>query len=502
VPEPPAALWSVATIPDEAIFEDPVALSIAREMPSFGGFYYTAEGQLEIALTDASRFSEVANRVNQVLVASGRALPSSRARVVQYSFLDLARYRTVLRQGVSDIPGVNTLGVYETLNRVHVGVENGQAEAAVRTLAASLGIPAASLVFEYGRNELLSSYTPSPRRLTRFTVADSLLLEHGDDLIEGGYQLGGGCTLGFPAIRIGTPNTNVWLTASHCTTAAFQPDGYPKYQGSNLIGYEIIDPYAGCSGTCRGSDAAVFSADVGINLGKVARTTAFSNCESCALTLAINQSNPSITMTGQGYNNASGEWLHKVGSKTGWTYGQVVDVCDDFTVGGVTMICGDRVDFSVDVGDSGSPVFTYNGSTTTDGTAAEMRGILFGRKDIGFPGSGVDGYLSDLAAIETELGVTLLAYQPNGPVANISGPTSVATNMECTWSGSQSTGFMRWFTWKWNGVVVGDSEEYTRIVTASGTLSLTVTDALNQTNTTNISVTASGGGPQPPQCSW
>jgi hypothetical protein len=101
----PQPTYSVVDIADEEVFEDSPMIEIARAMPAFGGFYYV-EGRLEVALTDLSRRPEAEQRIRALMPESSRDRVTFTARTVQYSFFELARYRTALRRTIFEIPGV------------------------------------------------------------------------------------------------------------------------------------------------------------------------------------------------------------------------------------------------------------------------------------------------------------------------------------------------------------------------------------------------------------
>ena len=129
VPEP---TYSVADITDDEVKEDRHMLEIAKEIRTFGGFYYNNRGELEIATTDPSSRSQAEQRVRRTLppaALNGRPFAS---RTVQYSFYDLARYRAALRRTLFQIQGVTGLSVKESANRVQVDVTGHEIEAAVR----------------------------------------------------------------------------------------------------------------------------------------------------------------------------------------------------------------------------------------------------------------------------------------------------------------------------------------------------------------------------------
>jgi hypothetical protein len=91
-----------------------------------------------------------------------------------------------------------------------------------------------------------------------------------------------------------------------------------------------------------------------------------------------------------------GQTVHKIGRTTGWTRGSVTGTCVTVNLSGtnITQICQTLVSAGVGAGDSGSPVFRRQGSTSN----VTLVGILWG-------GSGSSLYVfSPISNIETELG--------------------------------------------------------------------------------------------------
>ena len=141
----------------EELGESPLMLGIARQVPGFGGLYYEPGGErLVIAMTEANRAGFPAAR--QAVLASLAAdltLPSMAdvppvdfvERVVEYSFIELARHRARLRPRLFAIPGVASLQVDEEFNRIKIGLLNPSARNAVLDLASELAVPAAILSF-------------------------------------------------------------------------------------------------------------------------------------------------------------------------------------------------------------------------------------------------------------------------------------------------------------------------------------------------------------------
>lgn len=71
--------------------------------------------------------------------------------------------------------------------------------------------------------------------------------------------------------------------------------------------------------------------------------------------------------------------VHKIGKTTGWTKGEVTATCKDTysKVDSIGRLCSYVTDYSSDFGDSGSPVFSWDGSSFT----IELVGIHWGHSD-------------------------------------------------------------------------------------------------------------------------
>jgi len=484
----PPIQYTVATLPDDKIFEDPLMLTIARDMPTFGGFYYNAAGQLEVAVTDAAHSFDATQRVRRLLPPDLADRASFATRTVQYSFIDLARYRTLLRQSVFDIPNVVSIGVRESANRVAVATTDAAARPRVLSLIAAVGVPVESVVFDH-----VEPIT---------YLADSLHHQQPQGKVQGSWQFaaigsGTGCTLGFPALRR-SDESEVFVVNSHCTYEEYDPDGGWGAQPAvpDTIGYELSDPAgSSCGGDiCVDADAALFLATVAIDLGKIARTTTSSSCDYCDAGTEVDATYPTITMTSRWEHTIENETLHKIGLQTGWTYGNVEDTCHDNEVEGTVIECTDRVDFSAKPGDSGSPVFSYNGGV---GGSGQLRGVVWVTWYNPIGGDH-DGLMSDLYQIEQRLG-GLVTYDPGPPSVAIDGPLSVKTGLMCTWTAS-ITGGIDPFVYEWTGLFTGDTEAIDRVATTSGWLYLEITDWKGRTANTSEYITVSPSGPSPPGC--
>jgi hypothetical protein len=70
----------------------------------------------------------------------------------------------------------------------------------------------------------------------------------------------------------------------------------------------------------------------------------------------------SFEIVGELLYSLQGHLVHKVGIRTGWTYGSVTRTCTDYFTGGdERLLCQDEANLNSDRGDSGSPVFMVPG---------------------------------------------------------------------------------------------------------------------------------------------
>lgn len=477
---PPPSLSTVATLPADSIVDDPMTLAIARQIPEFAGMYFGDDGELVVALTDVNkrRVAEdlLRARLGSHRTARGVTDPGSvrfSAQPAQYSFIDLARYRTVLRKRVFGIPGVVSLDVKERTNRVAVGITGPEVEPAVRQLAGELGIPQAAVAVWQAS----------------MIGEDTHTLQGAMGNIKGGWQISPGCTLGFAARRY-SDWAAVWVTNSHCTAVVHAYDGGAFTQNGTIIGYEIVDPPTYTCGVfisdpCRHSDAALISASVPIDLGTVTRTTASSGCESCSMPITVDHTNPTLQITSRWNSVIENERLDKIGQTTGWTYGNVEDKCADYEVNGWVKQCADRVDYARGGGDSGSPVFSLKANGTI-----ELRGVHFGY--IGFPYN--DALMSNLGQIENDLGA-LVVFDPGPPSVQIIGPTQVPPGQECRWDAVVVSGLAPFGNMQWSGALTGIGYSIYGSLFGSGSLQASITDRLGRPGAAVVNAEVSSSFP-------
>lgn len=496
-------------------------LDLAREIPGFAGVFFEPGGdRIVISTTETNRtaFPVARQAVSARLAAdfSQRSMVITPPveyveRVVEYSFMELARHRARLGPRLFAIREVVGLHVDEEFNRIGVGLTDPSARAAVLELAMEMAIPVEMIAFSEEspirqlRRPSGKHYMPSS---SPHTLKDVITIP--DAGLRGGYgvkALGGDyCTLGFTAMRAERPSTSVFVSNSHCSSIPYRTDyavwGQPDSISADLVGHEMLDPETRrCAKwrpffrhDCRESDAALIAvtADRGIALGDIARTDERADCASgCSIT--VEPTNPVIRISSAKRSNLDNDELDKVGAETGWTYGNVEETCKDKRQeGGVYVLCTDMIDFKVREGDSGAPVFRYNSSDST----AQLRGVVWGWDE------GEDwGAISSLEQIEMNLG-HLWVLDPGEPVLDsIAGPKIVPPDHVCRWSAN--TMGMGPLDHDWSGVVsenTGSSSQLWGTATESGWLRLTVTDIMDRTAQDSLSVTVDDDAEKPELC--
>ncbi len=426
-------------------------------------FFEPGTGRLVVASTptDASDAAAVRQTVLTVVstelghpqtAADGGLALNAVQRTFEYSFLELARHRARIRPQVFGIPGVQSLSVDEQHNRIKIGLLDPSARDRVEQLATNLAIPIQMLSFAH-ESPAVPLVGTSRSTLSRPAMSSGPTLRGvisaPDDRLRGGYMVQaegtGTCTLGFTAADVYVEGMIVvptyFVSASHCSKVRFsldtgywhQPDTLPRPvpeppEGPRGVGQEVRDPevhfcYIRNEGlrSCRHSDATLVSTYVTdiadppmprrIALGEIGRTTERSNCSSSEAPITIDTVNPVISIVGTRSMIVDGEELDKVGQRTGWTYGNVEETCEDKRqTGGTWILCSGQIRFAVGGGDSGSPVFQYAGSIdSTEGTA-NLVGILWGGEEQPNRTERLfrTGWISNWGKIKTDLGEFLL----------------------------------------------------------------------------------------------
>jgi hypothetical protein len=347
--------------------------AIAAQVSGFGGFYRdTATGKFVMYLVDTAK--KGAARAALAASFSARGLSPDTpidVRPGKYDFRDLKRWKDDLTVPILSLPGAQFIGANSPRNRVLIGIENEAARAPIIAAIAKLGVPLDAIDFEVTGEKV--SFTTS---LTDYQRPPYGGVQIGND--EGAL-----CTEAVTVWLDGVSG-RFGLTPSHCTDYVHGYTGGPLttfYQpfigvDSLRIGTEyknpvfsLCGPPPGETGTwyCRGSDAALYQLN-----GTMPYTTAglIVRTQSRGSTSGSIVQDPNFPWfyveAVDGYPWYAGQVLNKIGRTTGWTYGAVTSdgLCVNTAVEDKHSLiyCSYYVNAGVGPGDSGSPVFSWDGS--------------------------------------------------------------------------------------------------------------------------------------------
>ncbi|MFQ5872263.1 MAG: hypothetical protein ACE5JL_00475 [Dehalococcoidia bacterium] len=366
---------SAQSEPDAARYKnmDQRLAEAGQRVPGFGGFFLDVgdNGIAHVYMVDPSQKDAAGEAVETILGPErfSRDIKEIRTLQGEYRIGQLVGWYHSLWRDVMVVPGVITTDLNEGKNRLVFGVENDEAKKAVEEELAKKGVPREAVIIE----------VVEPYRLLSHTVRSKIRpTEGGTQLIRSGSGASN-CTLGFNTKRSGVSGV---ITASHCSSSQWAPDGSVFYQptvsSGNRIGAETIDPPPFTGGTCpsgracRYSDSTFVDLDSGVspNLGFISKTTGLGS-------ITIDHSAPRFRVVAEGFIAIQGERLDKVGRTTGWTAGQVISTCQNYHQAGTnwTMLCQDAVYGQALGGDSGAPVFDITNSPNTNDV--EIKGVLW-----------------------------------------------------------------------------------------------------------------------------
>jgi hypothetical protein len=369
----------VATDADDLLAE------ATRAVPAFGGMFLDDDGNLNLYLLDSSQKVQAEAAIESVFGADRFEGATVKVLEADFAFADLHRWRQDMRRWVLGLPGVVSLDIDETRNRISVGLEEMEAQAAVEAELAKLGVPRDAVILEVD--------TP---------VTPSATLQQKVRPTKGGLQIKRPdwphpCTLGFSAKATGS-GTKGFVTASHCTEVQGGVEDTVFYQptvsAGNKLGREIGDP-GYWTGTicppgrrCRFSDSAFVRWN-----GSVSRMRHIAKTRLDSIDIV-----GTYRVVGEVALPAVGQTLNKTGRTTGRTEGDVDKTCEDTDVAGkdITLLCQNRVRADAADGDSGAPVFRITDSPRYNDV--ELYGVQWGVHE------GVGYWFSSMYTIQLELG--------------------------------------------------------------------------------------------------
>jgi hypothetical protein len=352
--------------PDEA------EAAIADRVPGFAGFAYTEDGKTIARMTRKSGLFDQAEKQGDQAKWKSMSTPSATfakslgdsgdVRKAQWDSRQLLDFKNKVFS-MASAKGVIAVSIDRDANRLDVAYNQDLDAPGVQALTARLaasGVPAAAMSMRAA--EL-------PKR--NATVGTSLRSQPLP--LAGGAQFNFPTSAGTFVCSVGVParinGVQGFMTASHCSESTYSVSARTRMTspGGTFVGAESIDPAPrSCSLPdtlgCRESDALFVSGGPAnaVDFGRMMFTSVNSG---------------SLTVTGvlnvQGTLNypSVGQTIYKTGRTTGTTRASVARVCVDALVSepdGNTYgaLCSVEVASSTFIagGDSGSSVWTYNGT--------------------------------------------------------------------------------------------------------------------------------------------
>ena len=399
-----AAAWAApARMAVPAPDADDALIALGKGIPGFGGMFRDAAGALHVYALDPAANRAAIDKALGALAQPSEEGPALLHRA-DFTFERLVAWKRALGPVLS-IPGVLSLDADEAHNRVTIGVARDLATADRERLEAALaagGVPRGAVRLDEGE-----PFAALPLVVDKRAVP-SVGIQSKVRPVPGGVQVAFGCTStscfictdGFTAMM---GKTLGFVINSHCTgergTVDFMHYSQSLPSGGS-VATEVADPplfACDVSRRCRFSDAAFVKFDKK-SFGSFARIARPDGNDPELGSLVMTPGTARFVVGGAGPSPLTGDIMHKIGRTTGWTYGEVVATCVQVNVGDtdLTYGCQTAVAAGAAGGDSGSPVFTWNGGNT-----ALLQGILWGGGALGTQNVFV---FSSLAQIQQELG--------------------------------------------------------------------------------------------------
>jgi hypothetical protein len=394
-------------------------LNLESQITGFGGMYFDDSGVLNVYLkrdglsVQALESQKISLR-DALDEEFGNDLFSDNLstqaqdiniRAGQYSISQLYRWREQALK-LFDVDGVETIDLDEEANRVSIGISSQVSEMTVQESLSKAGIPLEAVI--------IRQVAPIKNRISLLVlnvrpVAGGLSINWDNDNNPATSSFS--CTLGFNAKR---GNRNGFVTNSHCSGRQGGNQSTKFYQHlisfpETLIGTEIADPryytHSNCPGQhrCRLSDSAFAAYEPGVdfNLGRIYKTTdrRTDNTDGSRVIAEIDGVLQTLKIIGKTSDPIVGQRFDKIGRSSGWSSGRATKTCVDVNVenSNILLRCQTLVNNMYnEAGDSGSPIFRYNGTDNI-----RLAGILWGGNDSGLV------VFSPIENIEEELGALI-----------------------------------------------------------------------------------------------
>ena len=382
--------------PQERLFHE-----LAQKVPGYGGHFFSEEGDLVVYAKDPAAAQAHRQLLLDATDAAARrvrrASGTVRFQPGQFTFEELRAYRDALFAPLFRLNGVIGLDLDEAKNRVRIQImqENEvKARGDVRQLLQSLKIPQPAVVFEVVlevRDEVLRTAPVAPAPLLHhLTLQDKVRpIQAGTQILQNVY--GFTCTIGWvtlsgssPAVVTNTHCTGTWGGLDGSASDFFQPSQTVTngFLGEEQLDYAWWDCGAGGSTPglkCVYADAAVIEVANGTYAqDEIARPQPYNG-------IIIDDTSP-FYVVGEVPSSVVGMDVWKIGRSTGLTWGKVKVTCVHRNPNSRhperVYLCQDGADYSSDLGDSGSPVFTEDSSydVLMVGIHSNYEQLLFGAR--------------------------------------------------------------------------------------------------------------------------
>lgn len=450
--------------PAPSLLGDELLEAVGESVPGFGGMFYDDDGRLSVYIKEASgddappaRATEARDveraiqrvygkrpmRLNEAPGAAAPGAGATDARGIRlipgrFTFAQLIEWRAEIIELLS-LPGAVFLDVDEAANAIVLGVADEATRRSALAAIRAKRIPPGAVNVEI-----------VPRIVEHQALTDHVRPVVGGTQVQNSDR--GRSTLTVNAYRqIHRAIPDAWnrgfLTCAHCTSRLAEVDGARFFQNvisaaptssdPNYIGFEAVDPEPDTCYffiDCRHSDAAfvLYSGAINWTFGAIARPANPNTGD-----MQVDPAMPEFRIVAEEHGPIRGEFLHKVGRTTGWTWGRLSRTCiDRFHPDGVLMRCQNVVrrfnggHVMSAPGDSGSPVFSLRGGL---GNAdVTFHGILAGASEEGrdFLYSPITGIERDLHDLRVAVGSTPPPPPP---------PPSCPAGQQCCWINQNGT---------------------------------------------------------------
>jgi len=394
---------------------DSLWFSYVDDVPGFGGMYFDDSGDLVVFLTDTSsesrsratkRFASYAGKSYRPsnLPGSGHP-PMMKFQVGKYNYRQLFDFKENLLGKLASHASLAGIAVDERQNRVRVAVVDMAGATAAASARQAVGASEDAMITAFEGKSTTASDTVS------YQYSFSPFTTPPEPLIGGMYYIdhsGWECTLGLMVNwHLGTGNSHPgFLTAEHCfvppgsssastvdSTFVFQPSTASDVVGDLEFNGDWVHSclYLGVNSTCMHADVALVStanrADASIRkMFGIAQGSSFASSAYQAGVFYKRVSTYDGTSDGPfivdseplGGAEVVGQWISKLGYRSGWTIGQIVTIGDKPRTLDSRIIRGTvSVKAGIHKGDSGGPVW-YSETYVSGNPPAKFDGIVWG----------------------------------------------------------------------------------------------------------------------------